>query len=80
MAAAHLRVRCGGIQGSCLLQQGKESGEAQGSPPMLFCFTTVHTRRVEGARRGAVVRSIALCSPYGFVEQALSLADVALNR
>ncbi len=68
------------LQGSCILQQGREGKEDSEASPMLFCFTTVHTRRVEGARRGAVVRSIALCSPYGFVEQAQALADVALNR
>jgi hypothetical protein len=73
--------------GTLLLQQGREglvtsknSGVPASGPPLLFCFTSIHTRRVEGVRRGAVVRSIALCSPYGFVGQLHSLMDLALDR
>ncbi len=67
--------------GSCVLQHGSEGAAAAGddAKPMLFCLCVIQTRRVEGVRRGAVVRSIAVCSPYNFVDQLLPVLDNALS-
>jgi hypothetical protein len=44
------------------------SGSHDVEPRLLFCYSVVMTRRDETVRRGAVMRSLAVCSPYQFLD------------
>ena len=48
-------------------------------PALLHCLSVVHTKRVAGVRRGAVVRALAVCSPYQFVDQLQGALHAALD-
>ncbi len=44
------------------------SGGDGRSPPFLYCMNIVRTKHDASARRGAVVKALAVCSPLPFVQ------------
>eukprot|EP00300_Choanocystis_sp_HF-7_P016811 c19539_g1_i1.p1 GENE.c19539_g1_i1~~c19539_g1_i1.p1 ORF type:complete len:590 (+),score=142.68 c19539_g1_i1:1-1770(+) len=50
------------------------------SPQMYCCFNLVQTRKVKGARRGAVNKALAICTPHRFFQVFQPFLHMTLER